>query len=82
MTQPGPHPILGRKFMEALAEAGILRVEDRIRRVIIDASMDGAVLMYVERYGDDRLLSVAAGGVMKNGGYVIRYVPHEPVEQT
>jgi hypothetical protein len=70
--------ILGRKFLEALAAAGIISVDDHIRRVIIDASLDSAVTMYVERFGDERLLNVVMG---QNGRYVIRYVPFEPAEE-
>lgn len=67
-----PKRILGRAFLQALADAGIIRIGERndsgvivgdsdfVRRVVIDASVDGAVVLYVERYGDERLLSVAS----------------------
>jgi hypothetical protein len=71
-------PIHGRKFLEALAETGIISVDDHIRRVIIDASVDSAVTMYVERFGDERLLSVSFAGFAKSGGgLVIRTVPFD-----
>lgn len=70
-------PVHGRKFLEAFAAAGIISAGDHIRRVVIDASVDSAVTLYVERFGDERLLSVAMG---QNGGYVIRYVPLGPEE--
>lgn len=54
-----PKRIHGRKFLLALHEAGILGEHEYVRRVVIDASVDGAVVMYVERYGDERLLTVA-----------------------
>ncbi len=76
---PAPRLIAGKKFLQALADAGIIRTEDHIRRVIIDAAVDTAVSIYVERYGDERLLSVAIG---KHGGYVIKYVPREPDEES
>lgn len=50
--------IHGKKFVQALLDAGVVRSEDHVRRVVIDASYDGAVVMYVERYGDERLLQV------------------------
>jgi hypothetical protein len=34
-------------------------VGDYVRRVVIDASIDNALTMYVERIGDERLLQVA-----------------------
>ena len=50
--------IYGSKFAQALLDAGVIRAEDRVRRVVIDASADGPIVMYVERYGDERLLEV------------------------
>lgn len=78
MDQPEavtPRRIHGRKFLEALAEAGIIDPGDFIRRVVIDASVDGAVVIYVERFGDDRLLSVALAPFSESGGLVISRVP-------
>jgi hypothetical protein len=69
--------IHGREFLEALAEAGVIRNEDHVRRVIIDAAVDTAVVIYVERYGDDRLLSVALASLAEKGGLVIRTIPYE-----
>lgn len=65
--------------MQALADAGIIRTEDHIRRVIIDASVDSAVIMYVERFGDERLLAVQMGA-LKGGGLVIRTVPLDEIQ--
>lgn len=56
--EPKGQMIMGRAFLEALGSAGIIRVEDHIRRVVIDAPVDEALQVYVERYGDDRLLEV------------------------
>lgn len=56
-----PRRIHGRKFLEALGDAGIIRAGDYVRRVVIDASVDNAVIVYAERIGDDRLLNVALG---------------------
>lgn len=52
-------PIIGRKFVDALVEAGILHEPGRIHRVVIDARAGEVVRLYVERIGDDRLLNVA-----------------------
>jgi hypothetical protein len=63
MTEPEklPKRILGRRFLDALGEAGIIKKGDYVRRVIIDANMTDALTMYVERYGDERMLAVALG---------------------
>lgn len=45
-------------FQKALIEAGVVRVEDRVRRVVIDATVGDATIMYVERFGDEKLLKV------------------------
>jgi len=50
--------IHGRKFIEAPLESGIITKEEFVRRVVIDVSVDNAVFMYVERFGDSRLLEV------------------------
>jgi hypothetical protein len=54
-----PKRITGRTFLESLIEAGIIRRDDFVRRVVVDASVDNSLIVYVERYGDDRLLKVA-----------------------
>jgi hypothetical protein len=53
--------ITARAFHKALVEAGVFREDEAIRRVVIDAQAEphGAVVMYVERWGDTRLLDVA-----------------------
>jgi hypothetical protein len=59
LSQSGaPAFISGDDFLQVLARAGVIAAEDRIRRVVIDASVDGAVLLYTERYGDERMLSI------------------------
>jgi hypothetical protein len=63
---PLPQRIHGRKFLEHLGDLGVIRkadlergmASDYVRRVVIDASIDGPVKLYVERYGDDRLLDL------------------------
>lgn len=51
-------------FYEALVVAGVVRRGERIRRVVIDAQASsdetgfGVVEVFVERYGDERLLNV------------------------
>lgn len=47
--------------MAALIEAGIIHGGDSVRRVIIDAEVGNVVVVHVERYGDERLLSLARG---------------------
>jgi len=50
--------IVGKKFIEALLESGVITRDEFVRRVVIDVSYDDAVVMHVERYGDSRLLEV------------------------
>jgi hypothetical protein len=50
--------IVGKKFIEALLESGVITKDEFVRRVVIDVSYDDAVVMHVERYGDSRLLEV------------------------
>ncbi len=61
MTEPDRPQRLhscNRKVLDALKEAGIIRDGDYVRRVIIDINTDCAVVVYVERYGDERLLDL------------------------
>ncbi len=59
MTEPErPKLIHSRKMLAALTEAGIIRDGDHVRRVIIDINVELAVVVYVERYGDERLLDL------------------------
>jgi hypothetical protein len=51
--------IHSRAFLQALVDAGVISTEDRVRRVIIDAAVQEPVVVYVERYGDKRLLEIA-----------------------
>ena len=53
------NPVLhGRDFLDMLAAAGVISYGDKIRRVVIDASMEGHVVMFVERIGDAKMLRV------------------------
>jgi hypothetical protein len=54
-----PRVIGGEAFAKALADAGIIRDLDKVSRVVIDARAGHVVVLYVERYGDERLLKVA-----------------------
>lgn len=54
-----PSRIHARKFLEALRDAGIIRSEDYVRRVVIDAEVNSALRVYVERWGDERYLKLA-----------------------
>jgi hypothetical protein len=64
MTETGrPRRLHGRdrRIYDALAEAGIIRENDYVRRVIIDINVTHAVVIHVERYGDEPLLDVIRG---------------------
>jgi hypothetical protein len=54
-----PRLITTKDLYGALLEAGVFRKDDRIRRFVIDAGPGPEVVMYVERWGDTRLLDVA-----------------------
>ena len=66
-----------QKVFDALTDAGIIRENDYVRRVIIDINVTHAVVIYVERYGDERLLDV----IRTLDGAVIRGVPGPDGEQ-
>lgn len=53
----------GQPVFAALIEAGIIRENDYVRRVVIDIdiSTSSGVVIHVERYGDERLLEVIRG---------------------
>jgi hypothetical protein len=51
--------ITANQFGQALADAGIIEDINSVRRIVIDAEAGNPVKIYVERYGDDRLLKVA-----------------------
>jgi len=57
---PKPVRIAGRKLLAVLTEHGIIRPGDYVTRVVIDIPVDGAVRLYVERIGDNRLLDVVS----------------------
>lgn len=63
----GRNPVL----YEALKDAGIIRDGDYVRRVIIDICVEHAVVIYVERYGDERLLDL----IRTMDGIEVRGVP-------
>lgn len=50
--------ISGDEFFKALLSADVFRDGETVRRVVIDAQAGHALVIYVERYGDERLLSV------------------------
>lgn len=51
--------IHGRKLLQALMDAGIIRKGEYVRRVVIDAGVNTAVVIYKECYGDTRTLNIA-----------------------
>lgn len=50
--------VRGADVLQAMMDAGLFTADDLVRRVIIDLPVTGAAVMYVERYGDDRLLDL------------------------
>ncbi len=68
-------PILGLALCRHLAECLGLDPESNIRRIVVDAPVDGGAVAYVEQYADERMLDVKLGpdgveirGVPKGGG--------------
>ena len=58
-TTERPKVVTGRAVILALIAAGVLPDDQRTRRVVIDLQPDQAALIYVEYFGDERLLQVA-----------------------
>jgi hypothetical protein len=56
-----PKRIHSRVLHAKLVELGIIRRDDYVRRLIIDAHAEGAVVLHVERFGDERLLELVQG---------------------
>jgi hypothetical protein len=60
MTQTvQPRHIMSDALWPALVKAGLFREDESVRRIVIDAQAGCAVVMYVEHWGDERLLDVA-----------------------
>ena len=74
-----PLRMLGRdqRIYDALKDAGIIRENDYVRRVIIDINVTDAVVIYIERIGDERLLDL----VRTLDGAEIRGAPGPAEEQ-
>jgi hypothetical protein len=51
--------IMAEQLGQALADAGIVEDISSVRRIVIDAEAGHLVRIYVERFGDERLLKVA-----------------------
>jgi hypothetical protein len=50
--------ITAEKFAAALQAAGVLDSTQRVRRVVIDAQAGHMLMIHVEYFGDERVLSV------------------------
>ncbi len=50
--------ITSKTFWEAFVSAGVVRKDESIQHIVIDAKMNDVVRMYIERAGDTRLLDV------------------------
>ena len=69
------NPIMYYDFSKALAEAGVFTEDElnNITRIVIDVKHGDFVVMYVEYFGDERILKVA----QTLNGVVIEGVPAE-----
>lgn len=52
-------PIMSEYLYRELVKAGVFREDERVVRCIIDLKIGDAVVMHVQRWGDDRLFEVA-----------------------
>ncbi|SRR6266851_6294814 len=71
---PLPRRIHSSELFLALKKAGIIADADHCRRVVIDVQVGHAVMVYVERIGDERLLDVAVtleGIAVEHGSSVV-----------
>lgn len=55
--------ISSREFYKALEAADIVREADKVRRLVIVADFNSALVLYVERFGDERLLDLIPSAV-------------------
>lgn len=58
-AQVQPRRIMSNQFWRALVDAGVLQEDDNVTRIVIDAQAGSVVVLYVERWADERLLQVA-----------------------
>lgn len=73
-TMGRPRVIRAERFCQALAEAGVIQEDlNYVRRVVIDVQAGHVVVIYVERFGDERLLNVA----MTLEGIEVSSVPNQ-----
>jgi hypothetical protein len=69
-----PRILTVQAFSKALIDAGIIPADGSVRRFVIDVdARESAVVMYIEQWGDKRLLDVA----LTLQGVEIRGIPEE-----
>jgi len=56
MAKGDPRLLVGHEFGVALIAAGVIRRDERVTRIVIDAAVDEPVRLYVQRIGDERIL--------------------------
>ena len=66
----------GKSLGRMLLDAGIIPPD--CRRVIIDVPCEGVVVMYIEQFGDDRLLDIDWGNIVPE--IVVKKTEREPQE--
>lgn len=71
-------PIIGRKLFEALVKAGI--ADELTRRVTIDIPCNDVVTVYVERYGDSRVLDIIPA-IAEDPSLSVEYVARPEVPE-
>ena len=62
-------PISGIEFMEWLEEQSVIPKDRPLRRVVIDANLDGPVLLYMEEVGTDKLIKSRLPQEMIDAGF-------------
>lgn len=52
--------VIGDAVIDALIAAGVVRVEDHVRRVVIDVQVNQPARIYIDRYGGPKLADIMA----------------------
>ena len=54
----------GSQLIAAFRNAGVVPPDGKIRRIIIDAPVDGVVKIYYETFGSDKFLKIDLAGML------------------
>lgn len=57
--------VLGKELLKAIIAAGILPKDAPVQRVVIDASWDAVLKIYVELVGTDQMIQIMTPAVLE-----------------